>query len=371
MKRWGRWLGLALVACGASEPGAPVAGRDAERRMDGVEARFEGATSANGSNAGAASGSNVAEPSPAAGSSPTAEGPGTSALPRDGARPGANGDGSGNPGAAAPPAPAAPAAPPPPAPPSAPADPLATPPARTCTLSGAAGPDTPTLWVIGDSTASVYASTLYPRMGWAQPLQDYFTPACATVSDRAISGRSSKSFFDEGAWATVRAGLRAGDYVLIQFGHNDEKSEDPTRFTEPFGSFQQYLSIYIEEARASGATPVLLTPIQRNKWNGSVLQDTHGQYPEAMRQLAAAREIALVDTSALTKSYFERLGPAATTLLFMDLAAGQFPNYPDGNDDDTHLQELGARNIAQLILADLARQDLPIGGLVQVLPVAP
>jgi lysophospholipase L1-like esterase len=217
----------------------------------------------------------------------------------------------------------------------------------------------------------VYASDLYPRTGWAQPLQDYFTPACATVSDRAISGRSSKSFFDEGAWATVRDGLRAGDYVLIQFGHNDEKSDDPTRFTEPFASFQEYLSIYIDDARAKGATPVLLTPIQRNKWNGTVLQDTHGQYPEAMRQLAMARQVALIDATALTKSYFERLGAAATTLLFMDLAVGQFPNYPDGNDDDTHLQELGARNIGQLILADFARQELPIGRLVSALPVAP
>jgi lysophospholipase L1-like esterase len=241
----------------------------------------------------------------------------------------------------------------------------------TCNLSGAASATTPTIWVIGDSTASVYAADLYPRMGWAQPLQDYFAPACATTQDRAISGRSSKSFFDEGAWTPVRDALRAGDYVLIQFGHNDEKSDDLTRFTEPFTTFEQYLSIYIDDTQARGATPVLLTPIQRNNWTGTTVRDTHGDYPVAMRQLAEQRGVALVDATLLTKAYFERIGQAATTLLFMDLAVGQFPNYPAGNTDNTHLQEGGAHAVAELILADFARQELPIGRLPMIPPVAP
>ena len=242
---------------------------------------------------------------------------------------------------------------------------------ETCNLPGAASASTPTLWVIGDSTASIYANDLYPRMGWAQPLQDYFAPACATIQDRAISGRSSKSFFDEGAWTPVRDALRTGDYVLIQFGHNDEKSDDPTRFTEPFTTFSAQLSIYLDETRARGATPVLLTPINRNNWTGASVRDTHGDYPVAMRQLAAARDVALIDSTALTKTYFERLGQAATTELFMDLAVGEFANYPSGNVDNTHLQEGGARAIAELILADFARQALPIGRLVMTAPVAP
>jgi lysophospholipase L1-like esterase len=243
--------------------------------------------------------------------------------------------------------------------------------ALTCKLSGAASATTPSIWVIGDSTASVYASDLYPRTGWAQPLQDYFAPACATIRDRAISGRSSKSFFDEGAWTPVRDALKAGDYVLIQFGHNDEKADDPLRYTEPFTSFEQHLSIYIDDARARGATPVLLTPINRNNWTGTALRDTHGDYPVAMRQLAAARGVPLIDATSLTKTYFERLGQAATTLLFMDLAVGESPNYPAGNVDNTHLQERGARTIAELILADFARQALPIGHLVMTVPIAP
>jgi len=142
------------------------------------------------------------------------------------------------------------------APPAAPATS-----AETCNLAGAAGAATPTIWVIGDSTASVYAANLYPRMGWAQPLQDLFAPGCATVADRAISGRSSKSFFDEGAWAPVRDALKSGDFVLIQFGHNDEKSEDPLRFTDPFTTFQQYLSTYINDSLAHGGRPYMLASL--------------------------------------------------------------------------------------------------------------
>jgi len=159
--------------------------------------------------------------------------------------------------------------------------------------------------------------------------------------------------------------------VLIQFGHNDEKSDDPTRFTEPFTTFEQFLSIYVDDTLARGATPVLITSINRNNWDGATVRDTHGEYPVAMRQLAATRGVALIDATLLTKAYFERLGQAKTTLLFMDLAAGQFPNYPDGNTDNTHLQEAGARAIAELILADAARQGLPVGRLVMTVPEAP
>src|SRR5262252_4941332 len=147
-------------------------------------------------------------------------------------------------------------------------------------------------------------------MGWAQPLPDYYAAACATIQDKALSGRSSKSFYDEGSWTPVRNALRAGDYVLIQFGHNDEKSDDPVRYTDPATTFPQYLGRYIDETKAKGATPILLSPINRNKWSGTTLSDTHGAYPGAVRQLATARQLTLVDATALTKSYFERIGQA-------------------------------------------------------------
>ncbi|HVV51178.1 MAG TPA: rhamnogalacturonan acetylesterase, partial [Polyangia bacterium] len=243
--------------------------------------------------------------------------------------------------------------------------------AATCNTAGAATSKTPTIWVIGDSTASVYTSDLYPRMGWAQPLQAYYAPACATVEDKALSGRSSKSFYDEGDWTPIKAALRAGDTVIIQFGHNDEKADDPTRYTDPFTTYEQYLTDYIDDTLAKGATPILATSINRNDWSNGMLEDTHGNYPVAMRQLAAAKDVALVDATALTKTYFQRLGQTGTTALFMDLAPGQFPNYPDGNTDDTHLQDKGAHAIAQLLLADMYRQGFPIAHLLEAVPQSP
>jgi lysophospholipase L1-like esterase len=241
----------------------------------------------------------------------------------------------------------------------------------TCTLQGAATANTPTVYVVGDSTASNYASDLYPRTGWGQVLQQSFTTACVTVDNRALSGRSSKSFFDEGAWTPIEAALGAGDFVLIQFGHNDEKTEDAARGTDPDTTFKQYLSIYIDDSLAKGATPILLTPINRNNWNSTTLKDSHGEYPRAMRELAAARNVSLVDATALTKTHFERIGPAATNEYFMNLAPGQFPNYPEGNEDNTHLREGGATVIAQIVLADLYAQGVEPGTLAKSVPVAP
>jgi pectinesterase len=159
--------------------------------------------------------------------------------------------------------------------------------------------------------------------------------------------------------------------VFIQFGHNDEKIEDPARGTDPFTTFQEFLSIYIDGALAKGATPILLTPINRNNWDGTTVRDTHGEYPAAMRDLAETRDVALVDVTQLTKDYFERLGPTGTNVLFMNLAAGEFPNYPSGNSDNTHLREDGARAVSQIVVADLYRQRLAPGTLAQAEPVAP
>ena len=227
---------------------------------------------------------------------------------------------------------------------------------------------TPTVYVIGDSTASVYAKDLYPRMGWAQPLQDYFPAGCAKVQDKALSGRSSKSFREEGAWDPIRSALRAGDFVLIQFGHNDEKREDAERYTEPFGTFQEYLGKYIDETLAAKATPILLTPIERNNWSGTKLNSTHGDYPKAMRDLASTRNLTLVDMTQLTHEHFERIGPSETPKLFLHLASGASPNYPSGVTDNTHLQEKGARVVADIAMANLAEQHHPIAALLDHVP---
>lgn len=228
-----------------------------------------------------------------------------------------------------------------------------------------------TVYTIGDSTMSVYDSKSYPRMGWGQPLGDLFAPQCAKVADKALSGRSSKSFMAEGAWKPVKEALKSGDYVLIQFGHNDEKSDNAALYTEPQTTYKEYLTTYVNDTRAKQAHPVLLTSINRNYWSGATLSDSHKGYPPAVRELAKSLDVPLIDLEALTRTYFTRIGPSGTEKVFLMLKPGEFPNYPNGVTDTTHLQEAGARAIGRLAMSDAYARHLPLAGLLSGAPVAP
>ena len=217
------------------------------------------------------------------------------------------------------------------------------------------------LYVIGDSTASVYPPERHPLTGWAQVLQAFFDPEAVVVKDKARSGRSSKSYREEGAWDAVLQELTEGDYVFIQFGHNDANKSDPARFTEPNSTYRDYLASYVADTRAKGAFPLILTPINRNAWDDeNTLRDTMGGYPEAARDIAKERNVPLVDLHALTKALFERLGREETNKFFMNLEKGASPNYPEGKQDNTHLQEQGARAVSRLVAEALSRSEIPL-----------
>lgn len=217
----------------------------------------------------------------------------------------------------------------------------------------------PTLYVIGDSTSAAYPPKRHPLHGWAQVLQDHFDPARLRVDDRAKGGRSSKSFYEEGSWTPIREALRPGDWVFIQFAHNDEKEDDPNRFTDPATTFPEHLRRYVQETRAASARPVLLTPINRNRWaSPRTMEDTHGDYPEATRKLAKELGVPLIDLHKLTRKRFTRLGPEKSAKLFLNLAPGEHPNYPEGKEDNTHLQESGAREVSALAVKGIKRLPL-------------
>ncbi len=215
-----------------------------------------------------------------------------------------------------------------------------------------------TLHIAGDSTACNYEQARAPRTGWGQVLGEYFT-STVKVDNAAISGRSSKSFIDEGAWDAVRQRLAPGDYVFIQFGHNDEKPDEP-RHTDARTTYKDYLLKYIDESNAAGAHPVLLTPVNRRKFEGGSLVLTHGDYPTAMRELAAASGTPIIDLTEKTKLLFEKLGEAGTLELFMNLEPGQSPNYPEGSADDTHFTRAGAEEVAKLVASGVAELHLPL-----------
>jgi len=232
--------------------------------------------------------------------------------------------------------------------------------ALTALLAAAPAP-TIDVYMIGDSTmADKPNPETNPERGWGQLLPQFFDDQVA-VHNFAVNGRSTKSFIDEGKWGAVLGKLKAGDYVFIQFGHNDEKAEDTTRYTDPRTSFRRNLERFVTEARAKGATPVLFTPIVRRKWNAQGnLEDTHGAYPSAVREVAKNLRVPLIDLQPLTENLVRGTGPEGSKRLYVWVAAGESKMYPEGRQDDTHLSVLGATSVARLAAFSLRETSLPL-----------
>ena len=204
-----------------------------------------------------------------------------------------------------------------------------------------------TLHVVGDSTAAIFPATdATKRVGWASVAAQFFA-AGVTVDDAAQSGRSSKSFIDEGLWTSLKAKIHPGDYVFIEFGHNDEKTDDPARYTDPATTFRSYLKMYVSETKAAGGVAVLLTPISRRKFTGDKVSPTHGAYPAAVIAVGSETGTPVIDMTDKTRIWLEALGPTATIPFF---ATG----------DDTHLSALGAPEVAKLALQGVRELQLPL-----------
>jgi lysophospholipase L1-like esterase len=203
-----------------------------------------------------------------------------------------------------------------------------------------------TLFIAGDSTAAQKYADARPETGWGMAAP-FFLHSALVVSNHAVNGRSSKSFVDEGRLDVVLEAIRPGDFLLIQFAHNDEKTADPTRYTEPWSTYQDHLRMYVEGARARGARPVLATAVERRRFDaaGNALP-THGEYPAAMRALAAEEQVALLDVQALSLALWQELGVEETKKYF---------NWTAAEQDNTHFNPPGAIEVARLVMRELLR----------------
>jgi lysophospholipase L1-like esterase len=217
----------------------------------------------------------------------------------------------------------------------------------------------PAVFMIGDSTmADKPLVPPQPERGWGQLLALYFKDEVQIVN-LAVNGRSSKSFRDEGRWEPVMERIRPGDYVIIQFGHNDEKEQDPTRYTEPFGSFTQNLERYIRETREKGGIPVLATPVVRRSFDSEgKLRDTHGDYPEAFRRVASAHSVPLLELERESRDLIQKLGDDLSKRMFMWVDLGEYDTLPEGRKDDTHFNAYGASRICDLAAEEI-REKVP------------
>lgn len=212
----------------------------------------------------------------------------------------------------------------------------------------------PIIYWAGDSTVKQNNYTTFPQTGIGQGLGLYLNKE-VIISNHAENGRSTKSFLEEGRLEPIRESLKEGDFLFVQFGHNDSKSEDPARYTEPFSSFQKNLEVFIDLAIEKKAIPVCITPLTR-RWfqEEHILQDNiQGEYPAAMIALAKEKQIAYIDLYQSSREYLEILGATDSQKLFMNFPAGAYENYTDGLEDNTHLRYDGAVAFAGLIAKGL------------------
>lgn len=206
--------------------------------------------------------------------------------------------------------------------------------------------ETATIFIVGDSTAAEFPeSDPTGRVGWGVPFPTFFDESIVVVN-AAQSGRSSKSFYHEGHWAAVKAQIQEGDYVFIQFAHNDEKIEDPLRYTDPATTFRDYLNVYIGESRQLGGFPVLLTPVSRRSYEGTSAKNTHGLYPDAVKEVGLLTTTPVIDMTQKTAAFLEEVGQFDSFLYFAEA-------------DNTHTSALGAETFAGLVVEGMVELALP------------
>ena len=211
------------------------------------------------------------------------------------------------------------------------------------------------IFICGDSTAASYAPERAPITGWGQVLGE-FIPG-ANVVNKAMGGRSTKSFLSEGRLVAIEKDIQPGDLLLIQFTHNDT-SDLVWRHTDPHTSFAANLEIFVDTARMHGAIPVLMTPIPRRYWRNGELIDAHGEYPDAIRRVAMRKGVPLLEITLEGMQALREMGEEATRPLYMNFDADLYPAYLDGSKDDTHTQRAGAELYARITADLLKKQNL-------------
>ncbi|MFT3827922.1 MAG: rhamnogalacturonan acetylesterase [Chitinophagaceae bacterium] len=224
------------------------------------------------------------------------------------------------------------------------------------------------VYIIGDSTVADYSlekdfmDKRYPVTGWGQVFQQFLAPDSlrnlrgfiktdsAVVDDRAKGGRSTRTFFEEGRWTEIYQQLNKGDLVLMQFGHNDGAVDKPERYVNIAG-YKEYLKLFVTQSREKGAIPIAMTPVARNyPWKDGKLNNVHGDYPQAVKEVAAQLNVPLIDLNQLSMDAFAAKGQEyVTNNYFMNLPAGKYVAYPQGQKDNTHFQTEGAIAVASLV----------------------
>ena len=340
---WAAWMGLAWLGCSSPPPATRASAEEANRPATGTSA-------SDGS--GSAVDPGVAAPEESGQASPARDGVGEATALENPSAPNPAPSGSGAPAAPATPAAEpsdstadAPAA----AAPATPADVPATPPATPFPASAGK----PTIYLASDSTVQTYGAAQAPQQGWGQRIAEFFSDD-VTFVNKAIGGRSSKSFIDEGRLDEIVAVIEPGDYLFAQWGINDRYRSDPTRFTDPSTTFKEYLNQYIDAAHSKNAIPVLLTPTPRLDFSNGAFQNGFVDYCAAIEEVGAATGTRVIDLQTKGLAYYTSIG--------LDAVVANISLPPM---DVLHFQANGAFQMARLVAEGVKESDLPIAKFVK------
>jgi lysophospholipase L1-like esterase len=218
-----------------------------------------------------------------------------------------------------------------------------------------------TVYLVGDSTMCYYEPSRAPLTGWGMPFAQFFDSS-VMIDNRAKGGRSTRTFLSENRWQPVADNLHEGDYVFIQFGHNDEAKEEKykDRYT-PVPDYEANLVRFITETRSRKAIPILITPVSRLRFDkDGKAMETHTEYSSAVLSIGKELNVPVIDLDQRSRELFQVLGPENSRLLFMQLDSMEHPNYPTGQKDNTHFNEYGARRMSELVLGEMKRLRLDL-----------
>jgi lysophospholipase L1-like esterase len=216
------------------------------------------------------------------------------------------------------------------------------------------------VYLAGDSTLAEKKPEKRPETGWGEMFQKYFDAKKVKIENHAQNGRSTKTFISENRWQAILDKLKKGDYVFIQFGHNDQSKEKGERYTPP-EDFKKNLARMVADVRTKKANPVLLTPVMRRRFDkDGKFYDAHGEYPDLTRTAAKDLKVSLIDMHRASERLIVKYGAEDSKKLFLQLKAGENPNYPNGIEDNTHFSPFGAEEMARLAVAEIKESKIKL-----------
>ena len=207
-----------------------------------------------------------------------------------------------------------------------------------------------------DSTVQFNSFLTYPQTGISQGLRLYVRDEIE-IKSYARNGRSTRSFLKEGRFDRILRDIEPGDFVFIQFGHNDQKVTDPERYTDPFTDFKENVEFMIRKTKEAGGIAVVISPIYRRYFeeDGHIMENVHKEYPLVLRSVSKEEGVLFIDLCEITKNYLDKIGDEASKALYMNFGPGLYDNYPEGKNDNTHLRYPGAVKYAGFLAEELKK----------------